>query len=147
MIPCKAEFNRNHGGGHTGHAPKEDFYDPEIWKVKALENAKRWKSLYVRYLKARFQLPNLTRTMLHEPCTVLKSIKGMPCHVIYFEDLKDSLKVIMNSILDFISVEIENFDERMRCLQENSEGNFHRQECGSIKCGFVTVELHSESVH
>ena len=51
----KAEFNRNHGGGHTGHAPKEDFYDPEIWKVKALENAKRWKGLYVRYLKARFQ--------------------------------------------------------------------------------------------
>lgn len=61
----------------------------------------------------------------------MKSIKGMPCHVIYFEDLKDSLKVIMNSILDFISVEIENFDERMRCLQENSEGNFHRQACES----------------
>ena len=64
---------------------------------------------------------------------MMKSIKGMPCHVIYFEDLKDSLKVIMNSILDFISVEIENFDERMRCLQENSEGNFHRQDCGSTK--------------
>ena len=64
---------------------------------------------------------------------VLKSFKGMPCHVIYFEDLKDSLKVIMNSILDFISVEIENFDERMRCLQENSEGNFHRQECESTE--------------
>ena len=71
--------------------------------------------------------------MQHGPCMVLKSIKGMPCHVIYFEDLKDSLKVIMNSILDFISVEIENFDERMRCLQENSEGNFHRQECGLAK--------------
>ena len=53
VIPFKAEFNRNHGGGHTGHAPKEDFYDPEIWKIKALENAKRWKGLYVRYLKAR----------------------------------------------------------------------------------------------
>ena len=62
---------------------------------------------------------------------LVKSVKGMPCHVIYFEDLKDSLKAIMNSILNFISVEIENFDERMRCLQENSEGNFHRQENGS----------------
>ena len=132
MIPCKAEFNRNHGGGHTGHAPKEDFYDPEIWKVKALENAKRWKSLYVRYLKVRFQ-PSKSDACHAAWTMVLKSIKGMPCHVIYFEDLKDSLKVIMNSILDFISVEIENFDERMRCLQENSEGNFHRQECGSAK--------------
>ena len=62
---------------------------------------------------------------------VLKSWKGMPCHVIYFEDLKDSLKVIMDSILNFISVEIENFDDRMQCLQENSEGNFHREEYGS----------------
>lgn len=57
----------------------------------------------------------------------------MPCHVIYFEDLKDSLKVIMNSILNFISVEIDQFDDRMQCLQENSEGNFHREESGSTK--------------
>ena len=64
-------------------------------------------------------------------CTVLKPLKGMPCHVIYFENIKDSLKVIMNSILNFISVEIENFDDRMQCLQENSEGNFHREEYGS----------------
>ena len=72
-------------------------------------------------------------------------------HKLNEEDLSkldfDYTTYLANSILDFISVEIENFDERMRCLQENSEGNFHRQECGSIKCGFVTVELHSESVH
>ena len=42
-----AEFNRNHGGGHTGHASREDFFDREVWYEKALDQAQRWRRLYV----------------------------------------------------------------------------------------------------
>ena len=42
-----AEFSRNHGGGHTGHASREDFFDREVWYEKALDQAQRWRRLYV----------------------------------------------------------------------------------------------------
>jgi len=82
-----AEFNRNHGGGHTGHASREDFYDREVWYAKVLDQGKRWKMLYNRY------------------------IRSMPAHVIYFEEIKQNLKGTMESILEFLHVDIENFDE------------------------------------
>ena len=85
-----AEFNRNHGGGHTGHARKEAFYarnTKELWPDKeklawyplVLDQAKRWYMIYSRYLS---NTPNI--------------------QVIYFEEMKENLGPSMRRVVDFL---------------------------------------------
>ena len=82
-----AEFNRNHGGGHTGHASREDFYDKEVWYELAIEGALRWKNLYARY------------------------VERMPVHLLFFEDMRKDVGQSMREIVEFIGVKIEKFDQ------------------------------------
>ncbi|CBY38547.1 unnamed protein product [Oikopleura dioica] len=85
-----AEFNRNHGGGHTGHAQKEAFYarnTKELWPQKekrswyplVLDQAQRWYLIYSRYLS---NTPDI--------------------QVIYFEEMKDNLGPSMRRVVDFL---------------------------------------------
>ena len=88
-----AEFNRNHGGGHTGHAAKKAFYatntkeiwpgkDKRAWYPLVLDQANRWYNIYSRYL------------------TNTENI-----HVIYFEEMKENLGPPMRRVVDFLDVE------------------------------------------
>ncbi|CAG5096594.1 Oidioi.mRNA.OKI2018_I69.XSR.g14692.t1.cds [Oikopleura dioica] len=109
-----AEFNRNHGGGHTGHAAKEAFYakntkeiwpgkDKRAWYPLVLDQANRWYNIYSRYL------------------TNTENI-----HVIYFEEMKENLGPPMRRVVDFLDVEVVDFESRLKCLLSNTEGSFKR---------------------
>ena len=82
-----AEFNRNHGGGHTGHAKKEDFFDREIWYQIVMKQAERWYSIYYRY------------------------VKDITVQVIYFEDLLEDVAKPMRTVVNYLDLEIENFEQ------------------------------------
>lgn len=82
-----AEFNRNHGGGHTGHASREDFFDREIWFEKAMDGAQRWRNLYARY------------------------VERMPVHLVFFEEMRHDVGECMRGVVKFIGVDIANFEQ------------------------------------
>ena len=68
----------------------------------------------------------------------------MPVHLVFFEDLRNDVGGCMRSIIKFMNLDIPNVDQvltlknllfssnrlfvqRLACLLENSEGNFHRE--------------------
>ena len=82
-----AEFNRNHGGGHKGHAKKEDFFDEEIWHTIAIKQAERWYGIYFKYIRA------------------------ITVQVIYFEDLLADIEKPMRTVVNYLDLDIFNFSE------------------------------------
>ena len=47
--------------------------------------------------------------------------------VVYYEDMKDNLRDVLTQFCQFLDVPAACTEDRMRCVEHNAEGNFHRR--------------------